>query len=72
MIQSLRDPAPVLLNYLKQDLALPQASIDLAMRQWQLSRGPFPIILWQYGLITLSQLDQLYDWLDQNPQASLN
>lgn len=70
MIKTLSSPAPLLLNYLKHDLALSQESIDLAMRQWQQSRGPLPIILWQYGLITLAQLDQLYDWLDQHPQAS--
>ncbi|AFY60950.1 MULTISPECIES: DUF2949 domain-containing protein [Cyanophyceae] len=70
MIKTISSPAPLLLNYLKQDLSLSPESIDLAMRQWRQSRGPLPIILWQYGLITLAQLDQLYDWLDQHPQAS--
>lgn len=69
MMKSLDSPAPRLLAYLKQDLALSEESIQLAMRQWQQSRGPLPIILWQYGLISLAQLDQLYDWLEQHPQA---
>lgn len=69
MIKTLSSPAPPLLSYLKQELALSEDSIDLAMRQWQHSKGPLPIILWQYGLISLAQLDQLYDWLEQHPQA---
>jgi hypothetical protein len=23
-----------------------------------------PMILWQYGLVTLKQLDQIFDWLE--------
>ncbi len=68
-MKTLSSPAPVLLNYLQEELALSKESLDLALRRWEQSRGPLPIILWQYGLITLAELDQLYDWLEQHPQA---
>ncbi|MDR7921445.1 MULTISPECIES: DUF2949 domain-containing protein [unclassified Thermosynechococcus] len=54
-----------LLHYLEQELALPPESIAMAVRQWQQQRGSLPIILWQYGLITLEQLDRIFEWLDQ-------
>ncbi|MBE9137489.1 DUF2949 domain-containing protein [Nodosilinea sp. LEGE 07088] len=28
-------------------------------------RIQFPIILWQYGFISLSQLEHLFDWLER-------
>lgn len=53
-----------LLQYLQHDLALPPESIAMALRQWQQQQGSLPIILWQYGLISLEQLDSLFEWLD--------
>jgi hypothetical protein len=32
--------------------------------QEQSSSSLLPIILWQHGLVTLEQLDQILDWLD--------
>lgn len=32
--------------------------------QEQNSPSLLPIILWQYGLVTLEQLDQILDWLE--------
>ncbi|MEM9903718.1 MAG: DUF2949 domain-containing protein [Cyanobacteria bacterium P01_D01_bin.44] len=52
-----------LLRYLQNELALPEASIALALRQSGQDSSFLPMILWQYGLITLKQLDQIYDWL---------
>jgi Protein of unknown function (DUF2949) len=53
-----------LLGFLKEELLLPSASIDLALRQCDQRSGSLPIILWHYGLITLDQLSSIYDWLE--------
>jgi hypothetical protein len=53
-----------LLRFLKEELLLPSDSIDLALRHTVKSSGSLPIILWQYGLITLDQLSSIYDWLE--------
>jgi Protein of unknown function (DUF2949) len=53
-----------LLNYLQEELAVSDASIAIALRHCEQDPGPLPIILWKYGLITLKQLDQIYDWLE--------
>ncbi|MBF2008580.1 MAG: DUF2949 domain-containing protein [Chlorogloeopsis fritschii C42_A2020_084] len=53
-----------LIRFLQEDLAISAASIDVALRHSQQDPGPLPMILWQYGLITLEQLEQIYDWLE--------
>lgn len=53
-----------LLAFLQEELALPSDSISLALRHMEQDPGPLPIVLWQYGLITLDQLNQIYDWLE--------
>ncbi len=53
-----------LISFLQEDLAVPNTCISLAMRQSENSTSALPIILWQYGLITLSQLDRIFDWLE--------
>lgn len=53
-----------LLKFLAEDLSLPKDSIGLALRHVEQDPGPLPIVLWQYGLITLDQLNKIYDWLE--------
>jgi Protein of unknown function (DUF2949) len=50
--------------FLRQDLRLPDESVELALKQSQSNRGNLPIVLWQYGLVTLHQLDRIYDWFE--------
>ncbi|NJN86734.1 MAG: DUF2949 domain-containing protein [Leptolyngbyaceae cyanobacterium SL_7_1] len=52
------------LQFLQNDLELSASSIAVAQKQRSQDPGPLPIILWQYGLVTLEQLDQIYDWLE--------
>ncbi|WP_421654940.1 DUF2949 domain-containing protein [Leptothermofonsia sp. ETS-13] len=53
------------IRFLQEDLALSASSIAIALRHNEQDPGPLPMILWQYGLITLEQLDQIYDWLEK-------
>ncbi len=53
-----------LLQFLEQDLELPSHSIQMALRRLEQDPGPIPIVLWQYGLISLDQLNQIYDYLE--------
>lgn len=56
-----------LIRFLKEDLSISTASMDIALRQVEENPGPLPMILWQYGLVTIEQLNQIYDWLDKAP-----
>jgi hypothetical protein len=51
------------IHFLNQDLGLPVSSIHLAVKQ-SASLTNLPMILWQYGLVSLQQLERIFDWLD--------
>ncbi|AFY38060.1 hypothetical protein Lepto7376_1726 [[Leptolyngbya] sp. PCC 7376] len=53
------------INFLREELSIPGESISVMDRHWQKnsSLSPLPMVLWQYGLVTLEQLDLIYDWL---------
>lgn len=55
---------PKFVDFLNQELSMSQASIDLGLKLSQLNPGNFPMILWQYGLISLEQFDRIYDWFE--------
>lgn len=52
------------LRFLQEELAISRDSIAIAQRYREQDPGPLPMILWQYGLVTLEQLDRIYDWLE--------
>lgn len=53
-----------LIRFLQEELAISASSIAIAVRHSEQDPGPLPMILWQYGLVTLEQLDRIYDWLE--------
>lgn len=57
-----------LVRFLREELAIAPASIDMALRHEAQERGPLAMILWRYGLITREQLDQIFAWLS-SPEA---
>ncbi len=59
-------PAPLqiaFIQFLQAELAVPEAAIHFALKQHQQKQGPLQMILWQYGLISIEQLQQIFDWL---------
>ncbi|MBW4660848.1 MAG: DUF2949 domain-containing protein [Drouetiella hepatica Uher 2000/2452] len=53
-----------LVQFLREELALPTSAIALALRQPEQATN-LPMVLWQYGLITLEQLDKIFDWMEK-------
>jgi hypothetical protein len=53
-----------LINFLRDELAIPTAAIAFALRHHESNSNLLPMILWQYGLITTKQLDQIFDWME--------
>jgi hypothetical protein len=60
-----------LIDFLQTELAIPAESIALALRQTTEMPNTMPIVLWKYGLVTLRQLEQIFDWLESRPTSSL-
>mgnify|MGYP005849247661 CR=1 FL=1 len=53
-----------LIKFLKEELAIPASAIALALRHDDQTVASLPMVLWQYGLITIEQLDQIFDWME--------
>ena len=51
-------------TFLLEKLEISPRSFDMAVRLCEASVGSLPMVLWQYGLIDLSQLNQVFDWLE--------
>jgi hypothetical protein len=55
---------PQVVNFLRQHLNLSDDSVQLALKLSQPNYRILPIVLWQYGLVSLSELDRVYDWFE--------
>ncbi|MGL5059645.1 MAG: DUF2949 domain-containing protein [Microcoleus sp.] len=53
-----------LVNYLRGELAISNSAIAVALRHAEHDIAQLPVVLWQYGLVTLEQLDLIFDWLE--------
>lgn len=53
-----------LIGFLRNEIGLPTEAIQLALSHPEHALGMLPMILWQYGLVTLPQLDQIFDWME--------
>ena len=53
-----------LTSFLRDELAVSEAAIALALRKGEQELNLLPMVLWQYGLITLPQLNRVFDWLE--------
>lgn len=61
-----------LFQFLQEEIGIPAAEILTAQKllrrhsqqQPEQSLNLLPIVLWQYGLVTLEQLNRVFDWLD--------
>lgn len=60
-----------LIEFLKEELALSNDSIEIVRRSVEEHPAPIPMILWQYGLVTLDELDRIYDWLHSKAKLDL-
>lgn len=52
-----------LIQFLRDELSISDAALDLAKRQHDVTTEQLPIILWQYGLVTIEELDRIFDWM---------
>ncbi len=53
-----------LIDFLQQELAVPDNYIEMA-RAREKDADFLPMVLWQYGLLDLEQLDKVFDYLEK-------
>lgn len=57
-------PPAALLRHLRHQLGLSERAVELGLRQAGQEQAPLGVVLWRYGLISLSQLEELLAWQD--------
>lgn len=53
-----------MIQFLKDELGLSPDSLAIAEKASEQNQGPIPMVLWQYGLVTIEELDRIYEWLE--------
>jgi Protein of unknown function (DUF2949) len=60
-----KKPELQLIKFLQQELSISAEEISLVMRRQETPLSQIPIQLWQHGLMTLHQLEQVFEWQEQ-------
>ena len=69
VMSSQRQPTATdaLLQFLQRRLGLSPSALELGQRQAELEQAPLPIVLWSFGLLSLQQLEDVFDWQNSQP-----
>jgi hypothetical protein len=69
VMSSQRQPqaTDALLQFLQRRMGLSPSALELGQRQAELEQAPLPIVLWSFGLLSLEQLEQVFDWQNSQP-----
>lgn len=51
-------------RFLQDEFSISSAEIALVVQKHREFYAPIPMLLWQYGLVSRSQLDRVFDWLE--------
>jgi Protein of unknown function (DUF2949) len=52
------------MRFLQDELHIPSASLQKALDHPEQTPSLLPMILWQYGLVSLGQLERIFDWME--------
>jgi len=63
---SINLPSEELRNFIIDKLGISQSALELGVKRASLENSPLPIVMWSYGLITISQLQTILLWLKEN------
>lgn len=58
-----------LINFLQQELSISPQSLQLGLKQSENNEIFLPLILFQYGIINLQQLELVFDWIDNQSSS---
>ncbi len=63
---SIAPPSDELCNFIIDKLGISQSALQLGLKRCSMENSPLPVVMWSYGLITLSQLKVILLWLKDN------
>ncbi|VEP13855.1 conserved hypothetical protein [Hyella patelloides LEGE 07179] len=51
-------------RFLQEELTVSSTEVAFVMQKQEELKAPIPMLLWQYGLVSQSGLDRIFDWLE--------
>ena len=63
---SINEPSEELCNFIIDKVGINQSALEFGVKRSCLENSPLPIVMWSYGLITISQLKLILLWLNNN------
>ena len=55
-----------IISFLMDEIGLNESSIELGLKLSIKNNMPLPILLWNYGILTIEELDEFYTFLFQS------
>ena len=59
-------PSEDLCNFIVYRLGISQDALELGIKRCYLENSPLPIVMWSYGLLSITQLKQILSWQINN------
>jgi len=56
-------PSDELCDFITSKLGISQSALDLGIKRASFENSPLPIVMWSYGLISITQLKIIFLWL---------
>ncbi len=63
---SINPPSEELCDFIIDKLGVSQSALELGLKRSSLENSPLPVVMWSYGLITISQLQIILLWIKDN------
>ena len=63
---SINPASDELCNFIIHKLKISERALELGVKRCTYENSPLPIVMWSYGLITLSHLNTILLWLKDN------
>tara|TARA_Y100001968_G_C19384778_1_gene732288 strand:+ start:166 stop:375 length:210 start_codon:yes stop_codon:yes gene_type:complete len=58
----IKPPSKELCDFIIDKLGVSQGALELGIKRSCIENSPLPIVMWSYGLVTLSQLKMIFAW----------
>tara|TARA_Y100001968_G_C19258775_1_gene668167 strand:+ start:773 stop:982 length:210 start_codon:yes stop_codon:yes gene_type:complete len=59
-------PSKIFCDFLINDIGITKDALDLGVRHSLSENAPLPVILWQFGLISIDQYQLILNWKFDN------
>jgi len=59
-------PSDELCDFIVDKLGISHSALELGLKRSCLENSPLPIVMWSYGLVNLTQLNQILSWQRDN------